>query len=59
MITDLALLADRHFRPDPQGVLAPKGEGRSGRVLVTIAHMAAATQAGQHLIWMLINQLAR
>ena len=56
---DPALLADRHFRPDPQGVLAPKGEGKCGRVLVSISEKIAVTMAGQHLVWMLVNQLAR
>lgn len=59
MSADLDQLADRHFRPDPQGVLAPKGEGQCGRVLVTVTQEAAATTAGQHLAWMLVNQLAR
>lgn len=59
MIADLDLLADRHFRPDPQGVLAPKGEGKCGRVLVTVTQTLAGTPAGQHLAWMLVNQLAR
>lgn len=59
MSADLDQLADRHFRPDPQGVLAPKGEGQCGRVLVTVAQEAAATPAGQHLAWMLVNQLSR
>lgn len=59
MNTTLELLADRHFRPDPQGVLPPKGAGRRGRVLVTVAQSQASTPAGQHLAWMLVNQLAR
>ncbi len=59
MNADLDQLADRHFRPDPQGVLAPKGEGQCGRVLITVAQEAAVTPAGQHLAWMLVNQLAR
>ncbi len=59
MNTDIDLLGDRHFRTDPQGVLLPKRDGRCGRILLTVAPFLADTPAGQHLAWMLTNQLAR
>ncbi|HUW98188.1 MAG TPA: hypothetical protein VMV40_04995 [Acidiferrobacter sp.] len=59
MSTNIDLLGDRHFRTDPQGVLRPKRDGRCGRVLLTVAPFLADTPAGQHLAWMLTNQLAR
>lgn len=59
MSTNIDRLGDRHFRTDPQGVLRPKRDGRRGRVLLTVAPFLADTPAGQHLAWMLTNQLAR
>lgn len=59
MNTDLELIADRHFRPDPQGVLAPRGKPRVARVLVTTDARIASTSAGQLLTWMLVNLLGR
>lgn len=59
MTTNISILADRHFRPDPQGVLAPKEATQHGRVLITVADNVAGTQAGQHTGWILTNLLSR
>src|SRR5690242_15199076 len=59
MTSDLDQLADRHFRPDPQGLLAPAAQATTGRVLVIVAPVQANSVAGQHLAWMLVNLLAR
>lgn len=59
MTTNISILADRHFRPDPQGVLAPKEATQHGRVLITVADNVAGTQAGQHTGWVLTNLLSR
>jgi len=52
-------LADRHFRPDPQGVLKPGDVEKRGRVLLTITESIVNTSGGQHMAWMLVNLLAR
>lgn len=59
MKATLEQLADRHFRPDPQGVFDDKDPVLNGHVLVTVAQEQATTSAGQHLAWMLTNLLAR
>lgn len=58
MSAELDQLADRHFRLDPQGVLADAGDVKSGVVLVR-AGTVAETVATQHLLWMLVSLLAR
>jgi molybdopterin/thiamine biosynthesis adenylyltransferase len=59
MTHELDDLADRHFRPDPQGILAAPTEARQARVLIAIAPAMAATKAGQDAIWMLANLICR
>lgn len=59
MNAELDRLADRHFRPDPEGQLAPPTDARQGRVLVGADSGTAATKAGQHALWMLTNLLCR
>lgn len=59
MTHDIDNLADRHFRPDPHGVLAASGEARTARVLIGIDLLWARTKAGQDTIWMLANLLCR
>jgi molybdopterin/thiamine biosynthesis adenylyltransferase len=56
---DLDQLADRHFRPDPQGILAPPASAKSGRILIAIESRMAETKAGQDALWMLANLLCR
>ena len=52
-------LADRHFRPDPHGMLADRSSARQARVLVAISQAAASTKSGQDALWMLTNLLCR
>jgi molybdopterin/thiamine biosynthesis adenylyltransferase len=52
-------LADRHFRPDPHGMLADPSSARQARVLVSISAGAACTKSGQDTLWMLTNLLCR
>lgn len=59
MTADIDQLADRHFRPDPQGVLATPEAARCASVLVAIDPAVAETKAGQDTIWMLVNLLCR
>lgn len=59
MNTELDRLADRHFRPDPQGVFAGAISNAKGRVLVRIGQDMGRSIAGQHLTWMLVNLLCR
>lgn len=59
MASELDQLADRHLRPDPHGLLAPLDQAKTGRVVLKIAPALAASIAGQHLAWMLVNLLAR
>jgi molybdopterin/thiamine biosynthesis adenylyltransferase len=59
MTADLDYLADRHFRPDPHGVLAAPDTARQARVLVAIGPRMAVTKAGQDALWMLANLLCR
>ena len=59
MNNELRELSDRHFRPDPQGVLAPRSEGRPGSVCVRVDGTMANSRAGQHLTWQLVNLLCR
>ena len=56
---DLEDLADRHFRPDPQAILAAPTDALQARVLIAIAPAMAATKAGQDGIWMLANLICR
>jgi hypothetical protein len=59
MTADLDQLADRHFRPDPQGALATPESACRARVLVAIDPAVAETKAGQDTVWMLANLLCR
>jgi hypothetical protein len=59
MTQDLDDLADRHFRPDPQGILAAPADAHQARVLIAIAPAMAATKAGQDAVWMLANLICR
>lgn len=59
MKTELDLLADRHLRADPQGVLAELGEGKTGTVVIQASPTMAATIGAQHLLWMLVSLLSR
>jgi len=59
MVSEVDRLADRHLRPDPQGLLAPLAQATTGRVLLKIAPALAISVTGQHLAWMLVNLLAR
>ncbi|HEV2160669.1 MAG TPA: ThiF family adenylyltransferase [Stellaceae bacterium] len=59
MNEDIDRLADRHFRPDPQGLLASSASARTGRVLLGIAPGIAKSKAGQDALWMLANLLGR
>ena len=52
-------LADRHFRPDPHGMLADPSSARQAHVLVAISQAAADTKSGQDALWMLTNLLCR
>ena len=55
MTTSLDQLADRHFRPDPHGMLATGASARQSRVLIGTDAVMAATKAGQDAVWMLAN----
>lgn len=59
MKTELDQLADRHFRVDPQGVLADTDVAKSGVVLVRVSLRMAAALGTQHLAWMLVSLLSR
>jgi molybdopterin/thiamine biosynthesis adenylyltransferase len=59
MSIELDRLADRHFRRDPQGVLADAADTREGIVLVRMSTAIAGAVAAQHLVWMLVNLLSR
>lgn len=59
MKTELDQLADRHLRPDPQGVLADPLEVNSGVVLVQASLAMAKARGMQHLAWMLVSLLSR
>jgi molybdopterin/thiamine biosynthesis adenylyltransferase len=59
MTTELEHLSDRHFLPDPQGVLASRDQTQLGSVSLTIGKEIAASVAGQHIAWMLVNLLCR
>lgn len=59
MSHDLERLADRHFRPDPLGLLAPAATARTGKVLLGIDPAIAKSKAAQDTLWMLANLLAR
>jgi molybdopterin/thiamine biosynthesis adenylyltransferase len=59
MNADIDDLADRHFRPDPHGMLAAPSSAQQARVLVAISDAAARTKSGQDAFWMLINLLCR
>jgi len=58
MKTELDFLADRHLRPDPQGVLEQSAT-KTGVVLVQVSEQMAAALGVQHLLWMLVNLLSR
>ncbi len=57
MTPNLEDLADRHFRPDPSGLLAAPALARQARVLIAIGAPMAETKAGQDALWMLANLL--
>lgn len=59
MKTELDQLADRHLRPDPQGVMGESEGVKSGVVLVQVSEAMAAAPGGQHLVWMLVSLLSR
>jgi molybdopterin/thiamine biosynthesis adenylyltransferase len=59
MNADLEKLSDRHFRKDPQGVLADRDFCRQGKVCIRIDTEIGRSIGGQHLIWMLVNLLSR
>lgn len=59
MSGEIDQLADRHFRPDPRGMLADAGTARRATVVIAIGGAMAGTAAGQHAIWMLTNLLCR
>lgn len=59
MMQDLDNLADRHFRPDPQGILGAPADAQQARVLIAIEPGMAATMAGQDAVWMLANLVCR
>lgn len=59
MKSELDLLADRHLRPDPQGVLDEHAGTKAGVVLVQVSEPMAAALGVQHLVWMLVNLLSR
>lgn len=59
MSAELDKLSDRHFRPDPQGVLAARDAGRRGRVCIHVDAEMGGSVGGQHLAWMLVNLLCR
>jgi hypothetical protein len=51
MTADLDQLADRHFRPDPQGALATPESARHARVLVAIDPALAETKRTRSGCW--------
>lgn len=59
MKSELDSLADRHLRPDPQGVLGEQAATKTGVVLVQVSEPMAAALGVQHLVWMLVNLLSR
>lgn len=59
MKTEIDQLANRHLRPDPQGVLPEAGQTRPGSVCVRMSAAMANSRAGQHAVWMLVNLLCR
>lgn len=59
MNTELEKLSDRHFRKDPQGVLAERAFCRQGKVCIRIDTETGGSVGGQHLVWMLVNLLSR
>jgi molybdopterin/thiamine biosynthesis adenylyltransferase len=59
MTDEIDQLADRHFQPDPHGILADPGAARQADVLLAIGEQMAGTAAGQHVFWMLTNLLSR
>lgn len=59
MKEDIDHLADRHFRPDPQGLLASSSAARAGSVLLGISPAVAKSKAAQDALWMLANLLGR
>lgn len=59
MKSEIDLLSDRHFRPDPLGVLAEGAVAKFGVVRVSIDADMASSRGGQHLAWMLVNLLSR
>ncbi|MGN7873639.1 ThiF family adenylyltransferase [Roseateles sp. 22389] len=59
MKSELDFLADRHLRPDPQGVLDEQAATKTGVVLVQVSEPMAAALGVQHLVWMLVNLLSR
>ncbi|WP_038975214.1 ThiF family adenylyltransferase [Bradyrhizobium genomosp. III] len=59
MTVEIEQLSDRHFRPDPAGILADTAAARQGHVLVSISTAAASTKSGQDALWMLTNLLCR
>lgn len=59
MGSELHQLADRHFRQDPQGVIAGLDQLKPGTVLVQVSEAMATAVGAQHLIWMLVNLLSR
>jgi molybdopterin/thiamine biosynthesis adenylyltransferase len=59
MNSGLDQLADRHFRPDPQGLLAPPHAARQGNVLIGIDPSTATIKPGQDTLWILANMLCR
>lgn len=59
MKSELDFLADRHLRPDPQGVLDERAGAKTGVVLVQVSEHMATALGVQHLVWMLVNLLSR
>lgn len=59
MKSELDFLADRHLRPDPQGVLNEPMGMKVGVVLVQVSEPMATAMGVQHLAWMLVNLLSR
>lgn len=57
--SEIDVLADRHLRQDPDGVLSDVAGHRNGVVLLEVGNALAASKGIQHLAWMLTNVLAR
>ncbi len=55
----MTVLGDRHLRIDPSGALCDAAESVGGSVLVVLGPGLAATAAGQHTLFMVLNLLVR